>query len=148
MKLKLQKRLASKIMKCSPKRVWLNPDSLSTIKEAITRNDIKGLIRHGVIDKLPERGVSRGRARLRSIQKKKGRQKSVGTRKGTRNARFPAKDEWMNKIRKQRAFIKELKSKDLIETSVAKDLYQKAKGGYFRSKGHLKLYINEHKMIK
>lgn len=143
----LQKRLAGTILKCSPKRVKFNPDMLEDIKEAITRNDVKGLVRAGVIEKIPEQGVSRVRARKRAVQKRKGRRKNAGSRKGTRNARFPRKDEWINKIRKQRALIMVLKKKQFITTGIAKELYQKAKGGFFRSKGHLKLYLTEHKMV-
>lgn len=144
--MKLQKRLAGDEMKCSPKRVWLNPDSLAEVKEAITREDVRGLIRAGIIVKLPVKGVSRGRAKKRAGQKKKGRRKNQGSRKGTQNARGPKKENWMHRIRKQRAFIKLLKRKNIITIKVAKELYQKAKGGFFRSRGHLKLYLKEHNL--
>jgi len=144
----LQKRLASSILKCSPKRIWINPERFGETKEAITREDVKGLVRAGIIEKFPARGISRGRARQHALQKRKGRRKSAGSRKGTRNARLGQKEEWIKKIRKQRAFVYLLKKKEKLTRESAKELYQKAKGGFFRSKGHLKLYINEHKMVK
>lgn len=147
MKLRLQKRLASEILKCSPKRVWFNPDNLSDIKSAITRNDIRSFINGGIITKAQSTGVSRIRARKIAIQKRKGRKKNQGSRKGTRNARLSRKDEWINKIRKQRALIKDLKKKTLITTVIANELYKKAKGGLFRSRSHLKLYLNEHNLV-
>ncbi len=140
----LQRRLAGAVMKCSPKRVWLDPDKLEDIKEAITHRDMGSLIKAGTIRRIPKKGISRGRARKHALQKQKGRRKNHGSRKGTHNARLPGKVEWMNKIRKQRVLIKTLKRKGIIKMDLAKEIYQKAKGGYFRSVGHLKLYINEH----
>ncbi len=144
----LQKRLASSILKCSPKRIWINPEKMGEIKEAITREDVKGLVQAGIIEKAPAQGISRGRIKKNALQKRKGRRKNAGSRKGTHHARVGQKDEWVNKIRKQRALINLLKKKEMLTTERAKELYHKAKGGFFRSRGHLKLYINEHKMVK
>lgn|SRR3989338_1937043 len=147
MKLKLQKRLAGEIFKCSPSRVWFNPDAASDIKQAITRNDIRSLADSGLIEKQAVVGTSSLRKKKNNLQKQKGRRVNHGSRKGKRNARLSFKTEWINKIRKQRSLILELKEKKMITTEAAKELYQKAKGGYFRSKGHLKMYLNEHKMV-
>ena len=54
----------------------------------------------------------------------------------------------MNMIRKQRAFLQELKEKKMLSTKTYRMLYQKAKGGFFRSKNHIKLYINEQSLIE
>ena len=40
----------------------------------------------------------------------------------------------MNHVRKQRKFIKELRDKKLITTVVYREMYNKVKGGFFRSK--------------
>ena len=53
---------------------------------------------------------------------------------------------WMTKIRVQRSFMKELKSKKIISETVFKDLYRKSKGGFFRSKRHIKIYLQEHNL--
>ena len=53
----------------------------------------------------------------------------------------------MTKIRLQRKFLNELKESKLLSIENYKDLYKKAKGGYFRSKRHIKLFIDEHKLI-
>ena len=144
--MKIQKKLAAKIVKKSPKKVILNPDKLEEIKEAITRQDIKSLIKNKAIIIKKEKGVSRGRARKANKQKAKGRRKGQGSRKGKANARFSNKKKWMNKIRLQRTFLKEIKGK--LDAGMYKNLYRKAKGGFFRSKRHIKLYITEHKLIK
>ena len=148
MKLDVQKRIAASMLKCSPKRVVLDTSRLSDIKEAITKVDINSLIKEGVITVKPIKGISRVNARKRAIQRSKGRQKGFGKRKGKKGARLPKKLVWMNKIRTQRGFIKELKDKDLITTKNYRALYQKVKGGYFRSKRHVKLYLDEKKLVQ
>ena len=147
MKLKVQKRIAADIFKCSKKRVVFDNDRKSDIKEAITKADLRGLIQEKAIKKLPKRGVSRVRARKRHVQRTKGRQKGKGKRKGTAKARTPKKRVWINKIRLQRSFLQELKGKGLVTIKVFRELYMKAKGGFFRSRKHLKNYVEEHKLF-
>jgi len=148
MKLKVQKRLSSDVLDCSPKRVVFDESSLSEIKEAITKDDIRGLVQQGVIRKTPKYSTSRVRARQRHVQKTKGRRRGIGKRKGTAKARTPEKRAWINKIRLQRAVLKQLKEKALIAKNIYRDLYLKAKGGFFRSRRHLKTYMDENKLFK
>ncbi len=143
MKVDNQKRLAARILKCSKKRVRFDPDRLSDIKEAITKIDIKGLIKDKAIRKIPVKGVSRGRARKRLVQRRKGKQKGAGSRKGSRGARIPKKKEWMNKIRAQRKLLRILKEKKIIDDKLYREFYSKSKGGFFRSRRHIKLYLEE-----
>lgn len=147
MKLETQKRIASEILKCSPDKIWLDPEQETSIKEAITNIDIKNLIKKGVIakKKIPEQ--SRGRARKLHIQKVKGRRAGKGSRKGSPNARLKDKTEWMNKIRSLRELLNELKGKELITAQTYRNLYSKAKGGFFRNKRHIKLYISERDLL-
>ena len=143
----LQKRLASAILKCSPKRVKFDSISIAEIKEAITKSDIKQLISEGIIKKLPARGISRARIRKNIDQRKKGRHKGVGSRKGKPTSRLPSKKDWMNRIRLQREFLKEIRKKAMISGTAYKDLYKKSKGGFFRNKRHIKIYMNEQKLF-
>ncbi|MEK6835811.1 MAG: 50S ribosomal protein L19e, partial [Nanoarchaeota archaeon] len=80
--------------------------------------------------------------------KKKGRRKGIGSRKGATKARFPAKRAWIIKIRNQKKILKELRDKNLILRKDYRMLYKKAKGGFFRSKRHIEIYIDEHKLMK
>ena len=148
MKSKIQKKLASKVLGRSPKKVRLNPARLEDIKEAITRADVRGLIKDSAIEVLQDKGVSRARARQVHDQKAKGRRKGQGSRKGHANARLSFKKKWMNKVRLQRKLLKNLKESDKLSQESYKDLYRKSKGGFFRSKRHLMLYITEHKLMK
>ena len=50
----------------------------------------------------------------------------------------------MNNLRNKREFIRMLIDKKIIDKQTYRQLYLKAKGGYFRSIRHIKLYIEEH----
>ena len=147
MKLAVQKRLAADVLKCSAKRIRLSPDRLSEMKEAITKADIRGLINDGLIIKIPKKGVSRARANQRANQRRKGLQRGPGKRKGKVTAIIPRKTSWMAKIRAQRSFISLLRENNLIDAAGYKNLYRKSKGGFFRNKRHIKVYMEEHKLV-
>ncbi len=147
MDLKVQKRLASQILKCSPDRVLFDENSLEEIKEAITKRDIKSLIADRIIQKKPKKGISKVRATKIKLQKRKGLRKGAGSRKGKPTSRVPSKKIWMSKIRVQRAFLNEIKQKQLITRETYKSLLSKAKGGFFRSRTHMKIYIGENNLF-
>ncbi len=146
--LRPQKRIAAKLLKCSKKRVWLDPDNYEKIKEAITKSDIRGLIHDKVIVSKQKKGISKVRARKRQIQKSKGRRRGPGSRKGTENARLSKKKAWINAVRSQRRLLKKLFDNRLIDKSTYRKLYLKVKGGFFRSVRHIKLFIEEHGLYK
>jgi len=144
MELKIQKRLAAGVLNCSEKRVWFDSNRLEEIKEAITKVDIRGLIDDNAIKRKAVKGVSRVRARKRILQRRKGRQKGFGSRKGKRTARLPKKEAWMDRIRAQRKLLKELRINKQINKKTYRDIYLKCKGGFFRSRRHIMLYLEEH----
>lgn len=143
----LQKKLASRIFGVGKKRIKLSPDSFEEIKEAITRADIKSLVKNGAIDKLPVRGISKGRTKHTIKQKRKGRKAGKGSFKGRRTSRLPRKREWINKVRSQRDYLKELKNKNLLSISNYRLLRKKVKGGFFRSVRHIRLFVEEYNLI-
>ncbi|MBI4150467.1 50S ribosomal protein L19e [Candidatus Woesearchaeota archaeon] len=147
MELTVQRRLAAEVLHCSPKRVWFDETRLGDIKEAITKQDLRGLIAKGLIQMKRKRGISRGRARFNQAQRRKGRQRGHGSRKGLATARQPEKRAWLARIRLQRVFIKSLRDKNMISNVAYRELYMKCKGGYFRSLRHVKLYLDEHNLI-
>jgi len=148
MRLSSQRELSAQMLGAGKSKVWFDPERLSEIKEAITKGDIRSLIKKKVIQHRPELGSSRVRARKRLVQKRKGRQQGLGSRKGSRGARLTKKEAWMITVRGQRAFAQELKTKGLVDTKAYRDLYSKIKGGYFRNKRHIKLYLTEHKLFQ
>ena len=148
MKLNKKKSLAARLMKCSPYKVRLDEERLADVKEAITKRDISKLIKDGAVWRENDIGISRGRAKKTNHQRRKGLQRGFGSRKGSKNARNNKKTAWIARIRLLRTHLKLLRDKDAISVADYHTLYLKAKGGFFRSLKHLKLYLNEHKMLK
>ena len=148
MDVKTQRRIAAKILKVGVNRVKIDPDSLSDLSLAITREDVRRHIDDGDIKKRKIQGVSRGRARAVAKQKKRGQRKGPGSRKGPKYSRLPSKTRWVNKIRAQRKFLMQLRDEGYIETKDYRKLYLQAKGGLFRSVRYLRTYIVEHGLAK
>lgn len=146
MKLNTQRRVAASLLKCGPGRVRFDPASLSDIKEAITKSDMRLLISDGIVSKDAVKGVSRARARKLHTQKRKGLRRGSGSRKGTPSAIQDSKRQWMTQIRSQRTFIQELRESQLVSHDTYRDLYRKSKGGFFRSRRHIKLYLDDHRL--
>ena len=148
MDLSFQKRIAAEVLKCSPKRVYLFPEALDRIKEAMTKQDIRELIKEGLIIKVQKKGVSRVRARELHEKRKKGRRRGQGSRKGKASARRGGKKrQWINKVRAQRRFIKELKIQKIIPDELYRKLYRLIKGGFFRSRRHIEIYLTDLGML-
>lgn len=148
MDLKSQKIIASRILKCGTTRVWMNPERVADISEAITSNDIRRLIKDGVIKAMPKRGLSSFRKKKLIKQKQKGRRKGQGSRKGVLNTRLNKKKQWIKRIRIIRRTLTELREAESLTKGDFRNLYLKAKSGFFRSKVHLMTYIERNNMIK
>lgn len=145
--MKTQKRIAARALKTSPHKVTFDNQRLADIKEAITKADIRILISEGAITKKPVVGPAKAKAKKIKTQKSKGLRKGPGSRQGKKTARLPSKEAWMVKIRKQRSFLKELKEKGKLTNETYRDLYLKSKGGFFRSKRHIKIYLDDKKLF-
>ncbi|WP_134671359.1 50S ribosomal protein L19e [Halorussus marinus] len=139
--LNAQKRLASDVLDVGENRVWFDPDAQGDIAEAITREDIRELVEDGTIRAKDKKGNSRGRARKRKQKRDYGHQTGPGTRKGKAGGRQNEKEQWQKTIRAQRRKLKELRAEGEITQSQYRDLYDKAKGGEFRSVRYLLNYI-------
>jgi large subunit ribosomal protein L19e len=148
MKLTTQKRLAADVMKVGKSRVWIDPDFEDEISLAITRDDIRRLVDEGAIQKKPIRGVSRGRARHKLSQKRKGQRSGPGRKKGKATSKLSSKDRWMMKIRPMRKELRKLRNDGKITSRVYRELYLKAKGNAFRNTAHLRTYIAERRLSK
>ncbi len=146
MNLRNKKRLAAKILKVGADRVWLDPTKGVDIKGAITREDVKKLIRDGTVLVKQKVGVSRGRVRKHLLQKRKGRRQGKGSKRGKHTARAGKKILWVRRIRLYRSLFKSFLVKGLISKKIYRDLRQKAKGGYFRSRRHVLLYLTENSL--
>ncbi len=148
MNLRNKRILAAKVLDVGVDKVIFDNDKLDEIKEAITKQDIKGLIIIGAIKARQKKGISSFRFRRRLIQKRKGRQNGEGLKKGKRTARLSDKDAWMSRIRLQRNYIKYLKRNRYLNPKDFRVVYKKVGGGFFRNKRHVRMYLEENKLLK
>lgn len=139
--LRNQRRMAADLLKCGQNRVWMDPDRLEEIAKAVTRGDVMILINGGAITSKQTHGISNARKKYAQAQRKKGRRTGQGSRKGPKHARLPRKDQWIRTIRPIRAYLKELRDQNILDAHKYRDYYQKAKGGTFRNKQHLKTHL-------
>ena len=143
MDLRLQRRLAAEVLECGMNRIWFDPTALDEIASAATKDDIRELIEKGLIKRKPVKGVCRVRINYKKMQKRKGRRRGHGSRKGKKTARLSRKEAWIMRIRALRKRLRELRDKGVIDRRTYRMLYLKAKGGEFRSVSHLNAYIEQ-----
>ena len=148
MNLTPQKRMAAEILKCGENRIYFDPYLIEDISLAITREDVRNLIKQGVIQKKYKTGISKRRKNVRHEKKKKGRGRGLGKRKGKKHARNPKKRAWIKRIRPQRRELKKLRDRKLITAAIYRKLYKNAKGGMFASVAQLNRYIKEKELIR
>ena len=130
-----QKRIAARIMKCGVSRVRIKPSE--EVEEALTREDIRGLIQKGMIWSIQKKGTSKFASKKKLEQKRKGRMRGPGRRKGTKGARKNDKTKWIEKVRPLRRLLAELRENGQIGRQDYGVLYKRVKGGFFRNKKHL-----------
>jgi len=148
MNLKPQKRMAAEILKCGENRVYFDPYLIEDISLAITREDIRNLIKQGIIQKKYKQGISNQRKKVNHERKKKGRGRGLGKRKGTKHARSPKKKNWIKRIRPIRRELKKLRDRKQITATNYRKLYKNAKGGMFTSVAQLNRFIKERELIR
>lgn len=141
MDLKNQRRMASELLDCGENRVWIDPNRAEDLADAITRADIRTAIESGTIKALPKAGISKGRTRYNRSQKKKGRQRGPGSRKGRAGARTPTKRDWIQTVRPIRAELRDLRDSGKITKQTYREFYMKTKGGVFKSRAHLLTHL-------
>jgi large subunit ribosomal protein L19e len=148
MDLKNQRRMAAEILKCGENRVWIDPTRMEDVSDAITRADIRRRINDKAIRAKQKKGVSRGRARYTQGQKKKGKQRGQGSRKGSKHARKPKKQAWIETIRPIRAQLRYYRDTKKIDSKTYRKLYRRAKGGMFKNKARLRAHLISEGLLK
>ncbi|MGD0405082.1 MAG: 50S ribosomal protein L19e [Candidatus Bathyarchaeia archaeon] len=128
-----QRRLAAQILKIGQNRVWIDPERMDDVDGAITREEVRKLIHEKVIVSLPEKGVSRSRAKIIREKKRKGRRSGPGSITGAGHAKVTKKEVWMIKIRSLRRKLRELKASRIITEATYSQYYRMAGSGRFES---------------
>jgi len=136
----LQKRMAASILKVGESKIWLDPTKTKEIAAAITKSDIRKLIMKGHIK------VARKKIKFRE-KIKKGK-KGRGSRKGRKHAIVTAKRKWISTVRPLRRMLKELRDSSQIDNQTYRKLYMLVKGGTFRSRSHMRIYLEQHGLVK
>ncbi len=141
------RRIASDILHVGESKIKFNPEATSKISEALTREDIRGLINDGSIVMLSPRGVSRVRGMKKQEQKRKGRRSGTGSRKGTFKARSGTKDRWIAKIRSQRRYLRSLIDGKRLKEGVSRKIYLMVKGNAFKGVKLMEIYLRDNKFL-
>ena len=71
--LRLQKRLASSVLKCGKRKIWLDPNETTEIGNANSRQNIRKLVKDGLIIRKPTVIHSKSRVRRAMAARRKGR---------------------------------------------------------------------------
>ena len=130
MKLDKKKSLAAKVFKVGKERIVFLEPRLEEIKEAITKEDIRGLKADGAI-------------MIKEIKGRRGKPKKKAKR-SMGNVRKKAKDtkrEYMAMTRKLRKHVAMLKEKKMLDKDQISDIRNRIRNRYFKSQAQLKDYI-------
>jgi large subunit ribosomal protein L19e len=128
-----QRRLAAQILKIGQNRVWIDPARMDDVDGAITREEVRKLIHEKIIVSLPEKGVSRSRAKTIRSKKHLGRRSGPGSITGAGHAKVTKKEAWMIRIRSLRRKLRELKASRVITEATYTQYYRMAGSGRFQS---------------
>jgi|TARA_B100000315_G_C14521507_1_gene561765 large subunit ribosomal protein L19e len=132
MQLNKKKELASRVLGIGKKRIIFNKEALDEVKEALTKQDIKDLVKAGSIFVKEISGTKK--------QVKRNTRRRAGSIKKNVNTR---KRDYMTITRKLRAFISELRKHGTISSEEYWKLRKEIRAKSFKSKAHLKERISQ-----
>ncbi|MGP6219831.1 50S ribosomal protein L19e [Caldiplasma sukawensis] len=148
MRIDTAKRIAADEFKAGVTRVWIDTNSLNSVTEAATREDVRQLIDTHVIQIKPKKGNSKGRYRQRLKQIKKGRRRGPGSIRGTKYARFPRKSRWIKTIRALRDELRLLKESGKITGETYRKYYRIIKSGNIKSRSQLRTQLIQNNLME
>lgn len=139
------KSMAAEMLKVGKTKIWVNPDEKNRIKEAMTKDDLRNLIKEGIVKKRKDSFQSKARARELKEKKSKGRKRGPGKKTGKKTARSDKKEKWIKNVRAQRKELKRMKDEGVELKKPARKIYAMIKGGFFKGKKYLQTMVEEGK---
>lgn len=130
--LKTQKRLASAVLKCGKRRVWIDPNEADQVSQANSRQAVRKLVKDGLVMKRKTVVHSRARARRHAEAKRRGRHTGFGKRKGTREGRMPTKILWIRRQRVLRRLLRKYREAGKVDRTLYHKFYLASKGTAIR----------------
>merc|ERR1712005_9316 len=121
---------------------------MGEISMANSRFNVRKLIKDGLIIRKAVKMHSRARVTKNLAAKRKGRHMGVGKRRGTKEARMPAKILWMRRQRVLRTLLKKYREAKKITKDISHYFYLHAKGNIYKNKSVLVEAIHKMKQEK
>jgi large subunit ribosomal protein L19e len=135
MSVKFTKRVASELLNRGENAIRMRPDAMEEIGKAITRDDVRRLIKDGSVMAL------KTKHELYPKVHEEKRKRGHGKRKGSANARRGR--TWEKKVRSQRLVLRRLKDIKKIDNVMFKRYYLLIKGNAFADKRSLLLHLSD-----
>lgn len=130
MQLNKKKELASRALGVGKDRIIFNKERLAEVKDAITKQDMRDIMKDG--------GISIREIKGRTSKKRKVRRRQGSVRKKVNKG----KREYMIITRKLRAYLVELLKQNKITSEEYIKLRKEIRMSQFRSKSHMKERID------
>lgn len=129
------KRLAADILHIGTNKIKIKPEEIKKAEEALTRADVRGLIKDGIVYAMKKKGRRK---------KERKRKRGAGNVKGSATVQ---KDKWMVQVRSQRKYLKQLLKNGALDKKHKNAVYGRIKSGLFKSKKTMLTYLKENSLV-